>query len=149
MAFPYQKILCPIDFDDDSLAALDSAIEIARHFQAAIIVIHVVPMALEFMEMAHSTKRFKEQEKAATVRLREIAAQKFHGVVYESATYIGDVVGCVLQALEKFRPDLLVMGIHGRGRVARFLLGSVSEVVLRKAPCPVLTVRNEPAEKPA
>ena len=39
--------------------------------------------------------------------------------IYESATYIGDVVGCVLQALEKFRPDLLVMGIHDLGRVAR------------------------------
>ena len=42
--------------------------------------------------------------------------------------------------------DLIVMGTHGRRRLGRLLMGSVAEQVLRRAPCPVLTVKGEPAE---
>jgi len=44
MAFPYRKILCPIDFDENSMRALDKAIEIARHFGAAVLLVHALPL---------------------------------------------------------------------------------------------------------
>ena len=44
MAFPYRKILCPIDFDDNSLRGLEKAIEIGHYFGAAIVLVHVVPI---------------------------------------------------------------------------------------------------------
>jgi nucleotide-binding universal stress UspA family protein len=57
--------------------------------------------------------------------------------------YIGDVIGSILQVEHKFQPDLLVMATHGRKGLARLFLGSIAEVVLRKADCPVLTIREE------
>jgi len=149
MSFPYRKILCPIDFDQNSLRALDRALEIARHFGAAMIVVHVVPMVMELpADMPGVFQRYEEQEKAARERVAEIAASKLGGVAYESAVYIGDIVDSILQGVEKFKPDLLVMATHGRAGFAHFFLGSVAEAVVRKASCPVLTIRNEPSEMP-
>ena len=149
MAFPYRKILCPMDFDENSLQALDKAIEIARHFHATMIVMHVVPMVVELTDIPHSADQYKEAERTARARLGEILVQKIGGVGYESTIYLGDIVGSILQAVEKFEPDLLVMATHGRGGLAHFFLGSVAEAVVRKASCPVLTIRNDPAEKRA
>ncbi len=143
MAFPYRKILCPIDFSENSLVALDKAAEIARHFGATVILVHAVPLVAQFGDFPMPADVYRGQEKAATVKLREIAGQKLGGVGYESIVFIGDVVGGILQAVEQFKPDLLVRATHGRGRLAHFFLGSVAEAVVRKATCPVLTIRNE------
>jgi nucleotide-binding universal stress UspA family protein len=142
MAFPYRKILCPIDFDENSLQALDRAAEIARQFKSEMIVVHVVPMVLEFPDLSHSLERYEEQEKAARVRLREITEKRLDDIRHETAIYIGDIVGCILREVEKFEPDVLVMATHGRG-LAHLLLGSVAEAVVRKSSCPVLTIGNK------
>jgi nucleotide-binding universal stress UspA family protein len=143
MAFPYQKILCPIDFDENSLQALDKAAEIARQFKSEMIIVHVVPIVLETPDLSHSLERYEEQEKAARARLGEITAKRLDGIRYEAAIYVGDIVGCILREVEKFEPDVLVMATHGRGGFARFHLGSVAEAVVRKSSCPVLTIGNE------
>ena len=52
----------------------------------------------------------------------------------------------ILRTALDWRADVIVMGPHGRGRVARFLLGSVAEEVIRRAACPVVTVAHEPAQ---
>lgn len=80
-------------------------------------------------------------------KLKEIASQKLGGVQLECLVYTGDVIGSILQAVEKLQPDLLVMATHGRTGLARFVLGSVAEAVVRKASCPVLTIRSK--ESPA
>jgi universal stress protein A len=149
MAFSYRKILCPIDFDDNSLQALAEATEIARHFKSEMIIVHVIPVVLEFPDISHSLDRYEEQEKAASASLREILADKLGGIRYQSVIYIGDVVDCILREVEKFEPDLLVIATHGRGGGAHFPLGSVAEAVVRKAGCPVLTIPGECAAKPA
>jgi universal stress protein A len=142
MAFPYRKILCPVDFDDNSLRALDKAIEIARHFGAAVLLVHAVPLVVQFGEVPIPVDLYESQEKAARTRLDEIARQKLDGVEHESLVYTGDVVGSVLRAVGKFEPDLLVMATHGRSGLAHLLLGSVTEAMVRKATCPVLTIRG-------
>jgi nucleotide-binding universal stress UspA family protein len=55
---------------------------------------------------------------------------------------IGDVIGNILQAVGEFEPDVFVMATHGRTGLKHFLLGSVAEGVVRKASCPVLTIRS-------
>lgn len=142
MAFPYRKILCPIDFDDSSLRALDKAIEIARHFGAAVALVHAVPLMVQFGDVPIPIDLYEEQKKAARAKLGEIAGQKLGGLDHESVVYTGDVVGSILHAVEKFKPDLLVMATHGRSGLAHFFLGSVAEGVVRKASCPVLTIRS-------
>ena len=59
----------------------------------------------------------------------------------------GNAANAILRTAEEWRADLIVMGTHGRGRVARFLLGSVAEAVLRRATCPVVTVAHQPEQE--
>jgi nucleotide-binding universal stress UspA family protein len=142
MAFPFGKIMCPVDFTENSLVALDRAVELARHFGAKLILVHAVPLVAQFGNFPLSAEAYAEQEKTARARLAEIAGKKLGDVGYESTVFIGDVVDGILQAIVQFKPDLLVMATHGRGAVAHFFLGSVAEAVVRKADCPVLTIRN-------
>jgi nucleotide-binding universal stress UspA family protein len=64
-----------------------------------------------------------------------------HLVRVESTVMEGDPATMILRAAEETHSDVIVMGTHGRTAVARLLLGSVAEAVLRKAPCPVLTAK--------
>lgn len=150
MAFPYEKILCPIDFDENSSNALERAIEIARHFKASIFLIHAVPLVAQFGEVALPIDLYLDEQKAALAKLNEIAGQKLNGIEHKTAVYAGDVAGSILQAVEQFQPDLLVLATHGRTGLAHFVLGSVAEAVVRRANCPVLTIRSEkPRAHPA
>jgi nucleotide-binding universal stress UspA family protein len=143
MAFPYKTILCPLDFDENSLAALDGAVEIARHFGSNLILVHVLPLVLSAGEIPPLASMYEDQEKAARAKLDDIAQQKLAGLKHELRVYVGDVIESVLNAQNEHRPDLLVMATHGRRGLARMFLGSVAEAVVRKATCPVLTIRGE------
>jgi nucleotide-binding universal stress UspA family protein len=141
--FPYQKILCPIDFDENSTNALEKAAEIARHFKAAVFLIHAVPLVAQFGEVPLPVDLYQDQQRAALARLNEIAGQKLSGIEHKTAVYAGDVAGAILSAIDKFQPDLLVLATHGRTGLAHFVLGSVAEAVVRRASCPVLTIRSD------
>jgi len=143
MAFPYKTILCPVDFDENSLAAFDQAVEIARHFGGTLILLHVVPLVLSLGEVPPPAALYEDQEKAARAKLADIAKRKRAGLKYELHVYIGDVITSILNAQSKHQSDLLVMATHGRRGLARMFLGSVTEAVVRKATCPVLTIREE------
>lgn len=143
MAFPYRKILCPIDFDENSSNALEKAIEIARHFRAAVLLMHVVPLVAQFGEVPLPVDLYQDQQRAALARLNEIAGQKLIGIEYKTAIYVGDVAGSILKGADQFQPDLLVLATHGRTGLVHFVLGSVAEAVVRKASCPVLIIRSE------
>ena len=143
MAFPYQKILCPLDFDENSSNALEKAVEIARHFKAAIFLIHAVPLVAQFGEVPLPVDLYQDQQRAALAKLNEIASQKLSDIEHKTAVYTGDVAGSILQAVDQFQPDLLVLATHGRTGLAHFVLGSIAEAVVRRASCPVLTIRSE------
>jgi len=138
----FKKILCPVDFDENSLLALRIATELARERKATLYLLHVVAMppgpevALPFGKM----------EAAARTRLEKLARQKVDGKVgYEVDVAMGDPGIEVLQVAKRLRANLIVMATHGRKGVRRLILGSVAEHVLREAPCPVLTVRPQGA----
>ena len=143
MAFPYKTILCPMDFDENSLTAFDQAVELARHFGGTLILLHVVPLVLSLGEVPPPAALYEEQEKAARAKLADIAKRKRVGLKYELHVYVGDVITSILNAQSKHQSDLLVMATHGRRGLARMFLGSVAEAVVRKAACPVLTIREE------
>jgi universal stress protein A len=143
MAFPYRKILCPMDFDENSSNALEKACEIARHFGAVVFLIHAVPLVAQFGEVPLPVDLYIDQQRAALARLNEIASQKLNDIEHKTTVYTGDVAGSILQAIDQFQPDLLVMATHGRTGLAHFVLGSVAEAVVRRASCPVLTVHSD------
>jgi nucleotide-binding universal stress UspA family protein len=140
MSFPYRTILCPVDFNANSFNALDVAIEIARHFGATMIVMHVLQLA----DVPVPFESYLEQQKAHEEKLAELVEPRLVGVHHELIVHSGDVATGILETVDKYNPDLLVMAVHGRTGLAHSFLGSVAEAVLRRANCPVLTVRNQP-----
>jgi universal stress protein A len=148
MAYPYKTILCPVDFDENSLAALEKAIEIARHLGSKIILIYILPLILALGEVPPPVALYEDQKKDAEAKLADIAKQKLGRLKHEEHVYTGDIIASILEAQAKHQPDLLVMATHGRRGLSRMFLGSVAEAVVRKATCPVLTIREEvPAAK--
>lgn len=151
-----KRILCPIDFSDFSRHALDHALVLARWYDSEITVFHAyaipvppvlfsgvpVPPPLE-----PPPQRIHEQVMGELIRFTDAA--KVSGVpLCLEARACGAAHG-ILDAAKSLPADLIVMGTHGRAGLDRFVLGSVTEKVLRKALCPVLTVPPPVLEAPA
>jgi nucleotide-binding universal stress UspA family protein len=147
MAFPYRRILSPVDFDENSMAALDVAVQMARQNDGTVFLLHVVPVIIPPTGMPVYVDLYKGQEDTAKEKLRDIAQKRLQGVKYELATRIGDPASTTVKAARKLGADVIVMATHGRKGFSRFFLGSVAEIVVRDAPCPVLTVRRGEPER--
>jgi len=146
MANPFRRILCPVDFDDNSMQALDTAANLARDNGGTVFVLHVVPMILAPTGMPVYVDLYKGQEETARTKLLEIAHKRLAGVKYELLIHTGEPAGTILNAEKKINADVVVMATHGRRGFKRFFLGSIAELVLRESTCPVLTVRSTPAQ---
>jgi nucleotide-binding universal stress UspA family protein len=152
MAYPYHSILSPIQFDDPSLVALGLAKEIALTHGATLHLLHVVPMLQAFGEPDVEEGKHTPEEAKAETSLREIAAQHLAGVKTEIHTCLASQRGlahAVVKIAGEVDADLIVMKTHGRKGLSHLLLGSVSEEVLRTAPCAVLTLTPAAQEKAA
>jgi len=151
------RILCPVDFSECSRHALDEAIAIAHLYGACVTALHVFPEAIaadpfgglpEFQPFrltdrhrAHLIAHVQAFAAAEGAEARRITVALREGV---------DIHVEILEAAEEMKPDLIVMGTHGRSGFQHLMLGSVAEKVLRQARCPVLTVpRKAPDAVPA
>ena len=146
MALQFSRILCPVDFDDNSMQALDAAADIARENKGTLFVLHVVPMILAPTGMPVYVDLYKGQEEAARSKMLELAHKRLGGLKYELLFHTGEPAGTILNAEKKMKADLVVMATHGRRGFKRFFLGSIAEIVLRESSCPVLTVRCTPTQ---
>jgi len=151
-----QRILCPVDFSDYSRHALDHAVALARRYESTITVLHVsstVPAAayapgMPGFEPIVLTREDRDQLLAELKRFVE--TESTPGVPMDAVIREGDTTSEILGQATAMKAELLVMGTHGRSGFEKFLLGSVTEKVLRKAGCPVLTVpRRHPDAVPA
>ena len=147
MSFPYRKILCPVDFDENSIAALETAAQLARHYDATVYVLHTVLLVIAPTSMPVYVDLYKAQEDTARSNLLELAHKHLAGIKYEIMVNMGEPAASILKAERGIGADLLVMSTHGRRGMSRFFLGSVAELVLREARCPVLTVRQSVSQK--
>jgi len=141
-----KTILVPSDFSECSGAALRYGLELARRFDAALHLLHVVPDPLTqpWAAEGFSVPMFEvidEWQKQARDRLDALvpAADRARLTV---ATVVATPYAGILDYAAQNDVDLIVMGTHGRGGVSHMLLGSIAERVVRRAPCPVLTVRH-------
>lgn len=139
------RVLCPVDFSEASRHALDHALAIARWYDARVTALHVIsPLyVLEppilFAEPSGSSPVAIEPQ-AMRARLREWLQQANAPAETEVSVDQGHPVAHILSYAASLSADLVVMGTHGRSGFDRFALGSVTEKVLRKAACPVVTV---------
>jgi nucleotide-binding universal stress UspA family protein len=137
----FRKILCPVDFDDNSMLALDTAANLARDSNGTVFILHVVPIIVEPTGMPVYVDLYKGQEETARAKLLEIAHRRLGGLKFEVLTHTGEPAGTILNVEKRIKADIVVMATHGRRGFKRFFLGSIAELVLRESVCPVLTVR--------
>jgi universal stress protein A len=147
MAVPFRNILCPVDFDESSMHALEMAGDIARQNDGTVFVLHVVSMIVAPARVTGYLDLYKSQEERARAKLQEIAHKQLTGLKYELLAEMGDPAPMILKAEKQAAADLVVMATHGRRGFSRLLLGSVAELVLRQASCPVLMVRHLQLQK--
>jgi nucleotide-binding universal stress UspA family protein len=150
------RILCPIDFSDHSRRALDYALAIAHVHDSTLTLVHVVPLlpataAYAPMPMEPFPVMTPEDRAALVQALGQMVADEGGDAGRaERVVRQGRAAAEILDAATSGNSDLIVMGTHGRTGFERLVLGSVTEKVLRKAGCPVLTVpRRAPDAVPA
>jgi nucleotide-binding universal stress UspA family protein/CBS domain-containing protein len=146
MVAQFKRILCPVDFDDNSMQALDTAANLARESNGTVFALHVVPMIVAPTGMPVYVDLYKGQEETAHAKLVEIAHRRLAGVKYELLVHTGEPAGTILNAEKRIDADVVVMATHGRRGFKRFFLGSIAELVLRESICPVMTVRCSPTQ---
>ncbi|MEO8046292.1 MAG: universal stress protein [Nitrospirota bacterium] len=139
-----ERILVPVDFSDCSLDALGYAAVVAQQAKASLMLLHVlepVSYGLDFT-LGQSKARRLEVE-TWTKRLKELVSSHQHSAMQvESQLRGGFPADSILDSAQTLPCDLIVMGTHGRRGISHTISGSVAEAVLRKARCPVITVRS-------
>ena len=146
-----RRILVPTDFSPASDAALAQAREFASALGASLRLVHVFDDPFVAGAMAADGQMFLPAEMRAQLvagvetRLQErLTATVNTALGHDTVLLTGPVAKTIVEYARSHAVDLIVMGTHGRSGVAHLLLGSVAERVVRTAPCPVLTVRQQP-----
>lgn len=142
---PFRRLLVPIDGSDLSFQALPLAADVARLFGSEIDVLCVEepPLPALGVELPPVSRHRSPGEETVAAASKAAASLRKYGV--ESTPHalacIGDPAALILSTAEANRSDLIVLATHGRGGLARFLLGSVTERVLRHSTLPLLVAR--------
>jgi len=133
------KILFPTDFSTMGQAAFEMAMSLARDRGAKLLIVHVQepPIAYGGGEFYFGVDEPERQD--LVKMLKEIVPGD--GVGYEHRLLVGDPASAIVEAAQREGVAMIVMPTHGRTGLLRLLMGSVAEEVVRKATCPVVTVK--------
>jgi nucleotide-binding universal stress UspA family protein len=139
--FPIRKILFSTDFSDHSRAAFEVACALARDYKAELHIVHVNRPSAIFAPDGIAIPVPAEEPYDLRITLAQIRPTD-PSVSVDHHMLEGNPADEILKMARVKGFDLIVMGTHGSTGLTRLLMGSVAESVLRKAPCPVLTIRN-------
>lgn len=137
-----KKLLLATDLSEASSSATEQAFELASRLGASLLIVSVIdPGSLllpggRFRARVDQVRERREKQAQALVERGRI-----EGIDVSFLVWTGDPGDQIVSAAEAERVDMVLVGSHGRGAVGRLFLGSVSEHVVRNAPCPVLVVR--------
>jgi nucleotide-binding universal stress UspA family protein len=139
----FDRILCPVDFFPASLRALDYAVKLAANYGARVYALHVVapliPAAYGVpIDAGELTADLEKESRRMLSKLK--AKGERQGVPIETEVCIGDIDLEIHRAIESDRAGLVVMGAHGRRGFERWVMGSVTERMLRRCPVPLIVV---------
>ena len=141
----FKKILYPIDFSEYTEEITSYAVSIAKKYDSELHLLHVIPNLSYFtpyesfmtpeniVAIERNIEKEIEKDFDNVLRKIDIPAKK---VIKTGVTFV-EIIGYIKEE----GIDLVVMGTHGRSGIEHILIGSVAEKVVRKAPCPVMTVR--------
>jgi len=140
----YQKILFCTDFSENARIAFQQAVKATSHQDSEICLLHVIPepdaqfwkgYIYEVGDM--DSKAHNDIDKAINEQYRPFVPD---GVTFRVEVKIGEVARSILDFISEYEADLVVIGRQGHGAITRWLLGNVTEKVVRKSDCPVLVV---------
>jgi nucleotide-binding universal stress UspA family protein len=138
----WKRILVPTDFSETSTSAVKQGVELARAFNAGLVLIYVGDKASSDVATEFPLGLDASLVDATRERLLKILTPLEQTQVQPELVIVGGSPAHeILRAAADREVDLIVMGTHGRGGVSHMLLGSVAEKVIRSAPCPVLIMR--------
>ena len=150
---PFRRILVTTDFSETSLEAIPMAVEIAAHFDAELLLVHVLPVDTPtpwdippYADFGLASLPLPEYEaqvrQEVERRLALVAAKHVQGAKVRVLIGRGDASGEVSRLATAEKADLIVLATHGWTGWRHLVFGSVAEKILREAPCPVLSVRK-------
>lgn len=148
---PIRRILAPTDFSDISVETVASASELAEHFGAELLIVHVIPPVPTLPSDPHYSFEVPAYQEA----LRESAERQLQAAVKAQVTSVirsrtlvshGDPAREIVRIAAEESVDLIVIATHGLTGWQHIVFGSVAEKVVRTARCPVLAVRGDKSE---
>jgi len=141
-----RQILVPTDFSEAANAAKEYATVLADAFGATLHVLHVIPDPLAMgwgVDAAYLPQLLERTERNVRERLESaLTSEERAQFPIESAVDTGAPVDSIVRYADTHGIDLIVMGTQGRGSVERMWVGSVTQGVLRRASCPVVSVQQ-------
>ena len=142
-----KKILWPTDFSDFSFYALNYAVSFAKQYKAKLLILHVVDVFIH--DPAYlgpdvpDRSMFDDFEKKAQARLEEVVRKRIPaGIETEAIVRAGRAFAEIVRAAKEKEADMIVIATHGRTGLSHTMFGSTAEKVVRKAPCPVLSIKH-------
>jgi nucleotide-binding universal stress UspA family protein len=148
-------ILCPVDFSEFSVTAYHHALSLADHYQAQLVAQHIVELwrhpSASFAASAGLYAEFRQAlQESGMKQLQEFVKNHTHNEIQpELIVHEGIAPDSILSFAQAHKTDVIVMGTHGRRGYDRLMLGSVTDRVMRTAPCPVLAVSKPPHDSVA
>jgi nucleotide-binding universal stress UspA family protein len=144
----YKKLLVPLDGSVRANLAADQAMELARCMDAEVLFFHVIPALPPYVNkyndrLGGAYQQIHDELQAAGEEIMERARNEYgsRGVMIDTRIIWGNPAMEICREAKEGRYDLIVMGSRGLGEIKGYLMGSVSNRVVRHAPCPVLIVR--------
>ena len=137
-----KKILIPTDFSETSAAAMEYGLDLAARYEAALHLLHVIEKRDVPPDAEFPLGIFEGQTVARERLIGLLDSVQRAAFRAEFTVTVGHPSVEIARYADAHDVYLIVMGTHGRSGVAHLLMGSVAEKVVRKAPCPVLTVRH-------
>jgi len=144
---PFKRLLCSVDFSEPSLAALELALSFAQEGDADLTILHVFERSADEEPLANrpivAPEYLREVEAEFTARLHALVPQNVGDSCRAQArTAHGKPYREILGIATEDQADLIVMGVHGHNALDLMLFGSTTNQVVRRATCPVLTLRG-------
>jgi nucleotide-binding universal stress UspA family protein len=132
-----RKILVPIDFSEQSKSVIEYATAFAKDYDAELLIVHVMDPAITHLEGIQPAEALE----GLNAVLREVRPAD-NTVACSHRLLEGAPADTILKTAKDENVEMIVLGTHGRSGLSRLLMGSVAEAVVRKAKCPVLTLRQ-------
>ncbi|ELZ26222.1 universal stress protein uspa-like protein [Halogeometricum pallidum JCM 14848] len=142
LSFPYERVLVATDGSSAATYAAEHAVDLAASLDATLHVLSVVDDSLLGLDVRSALSGAEAEEAAEEAVENVVIAAESRDVEVETHVEHGSPHEAMLDAIESYDIDAVVMGTTGKGAVDRILLGSVAEKTVRTSPVPVVTVHN-------